>query len=125
MKSMEDESHAIAAKEIQDVLLNFGIPSSLLGFAYLTYAEELILQNPAYQHHVTKLLYVDIANKFDTTPASVERCIRKAISTACVYGHYGNYDYINVLFRNSINPKRAVPTNSQFISRVYFYLINR
>ena len=111
----------INVSEIQELLLDIGLSPSLIGFQYITYAEELALMDEEYLRHVTKLLYIDIASKYHTTPTSVERCIRHAITTAWTRG---SKEQINKLFRNSINPSKGVPTNSQFLARLYFYLAN-
>lgn len=107
--------------EIQDLLLDIGISPSLVGFQYLTYAEQLALTDEEYLRHVTKLLYIDIAKKFHTKPSCVERGIRHAINAAW---NHTSPDQISKLFRNSINPQKGIPTNSQFIARLYFYLSN-
>ena len=116
---MQNEN--INVSEIQELLLDIGLSPSLIGFQYITYAEQLALTDEEYLRHVTKLLYIDIAVKYHTTPASVERCIRHAISTAW---NHGSKEQINKLFRNSVNPNKGVPTNSQFLARLYFYLAN-
>ncbi len=110
-----------ATNEIQELLLDIGLSPSVIGFQYITYALQLVLEDEAYLRHVTKLLYIDIAKKYHSTPSSVERCIRHAITTAWTHG---SLEQINMLFRNSINPEKGVPTNSQFLARLYFYLTN-
>lgn len=110
---------AVGSSDIQNVLLDIGIPANILGYAYIAYAEELILKNEEYLQSITKMLYVNIARKYFSTPSRVERAIRHAIS---VGWSHGNMDYINSLFHNSVNPRKGSPTNSQFLSRVYFYL---
>ena len=86
--------------KIQDILLNIGIPANIYGFLYITYALQLIDQDPEYMYHVTKYLYVSIAKRFKTTPSSVERSIRHAISVGWLKG---DIEYTNRMFRNSIN----------------------
>ncbi|MDD2979916.1 MAG: sporulation initiation factor Spo0A C-terminal domain-containing protein [Hespellia sp.] len=109
----------IETSAIHEVLLNIGIPTSLLGYPYIIYATELIDSNPEYLNAITKGLYVDIAKKYSTTPSRVERSIRHAISVGWTKG---SVDFIQKMFLNSVNPERGVPTNSQFLSRLYFYL---
>lgn len=108
-------------KEIQDVLLQIGIPTNLSGFAYITCAVQLVLIDSSELHHIVKGLYVDIANNCHSTPQRVERSIRHAIEVAWTYG---DLDYIDGLFRSSVNPLKGQPTNSQFISRLYYYFLN-
>lgn len=111
----------VTEAEIQDLLLDIGLSPAALGFQFITYAEQLILMDEKYLHHVTKLLYIDVAKKFQTTPAAVERNIRHCITTAWLHGSLAE---IHKLFRNSINPEKGVPTNTQFLARLYFYFIN-
>lgn len=105
--------------KIHETLLSIGIPPNLLGYSYILYAIELIIFNPEYMHAITKELYVDIAIKYRSTPTRVERAIRHAISVA--WSH-GNLDYINNIFKYCIRPDKGVPTNSLFLSRIYYYI---
>lgn len=111
----------VTEAEIQDLLLNIGLSPATFGFQFITYAEQLILTDEKYLHHVTTMLYIDIAKKYNTTPAAVERNIRHSITSAWLHG---SLKEIHKLFRNSINPEKGVPTNSQFLARLYFYFIN-
>ncbi|MBR5583055.1 MAG: sporulation initiation factor Spo0A C-terminal domain-containing protein [Lachnospiraceae bacterium] len=110
----------ISETEIESVLLNIGVPTNLSGFLYLTIAEKLVVENPEYIKRIVKGIYFDIAAQCGTTPVSVERCIRHAIAVAWLHG---NYEYINFLFGNSVDPLKDKPTNSQFISRLYYYFL--
>ena len=106
---------------IQDMLLTIGVPPNIYGYAYITYAVELLLKDSEYQHYVTKGLYVDIAKKYKTTPSRVERAIRHAISVAWLHG---NTDLIHNIFRNCVRPDKGVPSNSVFLARLYYYIKN-
>lgn len=108
-------------KEIQDVLLHIGIPANLLGFAYITCAIQLTLSDPNELHHIVKGLYVDIAENCQSTPIRVERAIRHAIQVAWTQG---DIEYIEGMFKNSVNPMKGSPTNAQFIARLYYYFLN-
>jgi len=108
------------ANDIQEVLLDIGIPSSLLGFMYLTYAEELMMKNQHhYMRHITTYLYKDIADNYHTSSQAVERCIRHAIN---VGWNLGNCQYSHQLFKSST---QGTPSNSQFIMRLFYYLVNK
>lgn len=104
--------------EIQVILLNLGIPTNLLGFLYLAYAMQLTLNGFEYITQVSKMLYVEVAEKYKTDPLSVERCIRHAIRTT--FSH-NLTDYAISLFGDNCK----IPTNTQFISRMYFHLISQ
>lgn len=108
-------------KEIQDVLLQVGMPANLTGFAYTTRAVQLVLANSDELQCIVKGLYVHIANDCHTTPSRVERAIRHAIEVA--WSH-GDIEFIQYLFRNSVNPLKGQPTNTQFIARMYYYFVN-
>lgn len=108
-------------KEIQEVLLQIGMPANLLGFAYFTRAIQVALDNPDALQHLMKILYAEVAEEYHSTPSRVERTMRNAIEVAWTYG---DLDYIDHLFRNSVNPLKGQPTNSQFIARLYYYFNN-
>lgn len=103
-------------KAIQSTLLEIGIPTNLLGFSYIAYAEQLLLTDKEYMRN-HKLLCADIAKNFGTTPRSIESCIRNAI--AAMDTSQGLHQQI---FKNSVRKTR--PTNKQFIHAVYYYLDN-
>jgi two-component system response regulator (stage 0 sporulation protein A) len=108
-------------KEIQDVLLQIGMPANLLGFAYLTKAVQMSLENPELLHHIMKGLYTEVATEYHSTPIKVERTMRHAIEVAWTYG---DLEFIDLLFRSSVNPLKGQPTNSQFIARLFYYFNN-
>lgn len=65
----------------------------------------------------TKELYPALATKYRTTPAGVERCIRFAIAAAA---QRGNGDAWNECFGYSVYAAVDVPTNKEFIARMYW-----
>ena len=105
-------------KTIQATLLDIGVPANLLGFSYLTYAEQLLLTDSEYMRNY-KMLCMDVAKNFKTTPSSIERCIRNAI-IACWIDC--NQELNQQIFKNSVHKTR--PTNKQFLHAVYLYLDN-
>lgn len=110
----ETNTHAI-----QNVLLDIGIPANRLGFMYLVYGFELALDNYEYIVRLYKLLYVDIAKKYKTDPGCVEHCVRSAITKAFTSG---NNDRITQIFANE--KYKTAPSPTQFMSRMYFYIVN-
>ena len=64
---------------------------------------------------ITKILYPDIAKKYQTTPSRVERAIRHAIEVAW---NRGNTDTLNSMFGYTINTGKGKPTNSEFIALI-------
>lgn len=116
-KEMKEDMKEVVF-DIQELLLEIGIPANFLGFAYIVYAVHLSLENQEYAFRMSKQLYMDVAKFFGTTQPSVERCIRHAIITAWTHG---NTECIQQIFKNSINPKKGFPTNSQFITSLCLY----
>ncbi len=52
--------------QIHHLLLCLGIPSTYLGYWYLSYAVFLCLENEDYLTSVYKALYIDVSRHFDT-----------------------------------------------------------
>ena len=107
---------------LHKLLLAIGVPPNIYGYSYILRSIELILSNPEYMHYITKGLYIDVAKDFHATPSRVERAIRHAINTAWI----NNYDeeFMKTIFQNCIRPNKKVPSNSVFLSRLYYYIIN-
>ena len=97
---------------ITKILHELGIPSHIKGYQYIRDGVGLIFENPEMIGGITKELYPELANKFDTTVSRVERAIRHAIE---VSWNRGNWDLMEEIFGNSVDIDRAKPTNSEFI----------
>ena len=100
---------------ITKILHQLGIPSHIKGYQYIRDGVGLIFDNPEMIGGITKELYPELANKFDTTVSRVERAIRHAIE---VSWNRGNWDLMEEIFGNSVDIDRAKPTNSEFIVTV-------
>ena len=64
-------------------LVDLGVPTEMRGYKYIKAAVMLCLENEEYIHSTTTMLYPEIANQYATTPAAVERNIRRAIEHVC------------------------------------------
>ena len=64
---------------------------------------------------ITKKLYPEVAEKFDTSPSKVERAIRHAIEVAW---NRGKIENINSLFGVRVYNRNEKPTNGEFIALV-------
>jgi len=102
-------------KEVSMILNELGVPANLKGHAFIRMAVVEVFYNHEYMGQITKLLYPEIAKKFNSTSSRVERAIRHAIEIAW---SRGNMDMINTLFGYTINADKAKPTNSEFIAMV-------
>lgn len=92
------------------LLSEMGMQERLKGFTYLAWAAALAYENEARLFAVGRRLYQPVAQRFGTTPQSVERLIRHAVESTMdaaqargVYGQFGN----------TIDPARGKPTNAQ------------
>lgn len=75
---------------IRNHLVSIGIPSKLIGCAYLAEAVRLAAADASLTRNLSKGLYLEISRSMNTTPARVERCIRNAISVAYQSGSFEN-----------------------------------
>lgn len=69
-------------KAIGQCLHSLGLSSRSKGYLYAREAVLRIWCDPGLSHALTKCLYPDVARKFGTNPACVERAIRSAITAA-------------------------------------------
>lgn len=105
--------------KITAILKDLGIPANLLGYHYLRYGIELMMDDVSYINGIVKKLYPKIAEKFETTPTRVERAMRHAIETSWEKGSPYLTDRI---FSCSVK-EGDNPTNSEFICTVADYLM--
>ncbi|WP_062104729.1 sporulation transcription factor Spo0A [Bacillus niameyensis] len=100
---------------ITSVIHEIGVPAHIKGYLYLREAISMVYNDIELLGSITKVLYPDIAKKFNTTASRVERAIRHAIEVAW---SRGNIDSISALFGYTVSMSKAKPTNSEFIAMV-------
>ncbi|MCM3762764.1 sporulation transcription factor Spo0A [Alkalihalobacillus oceani] len=100
---------------ITSIIHEIGVPAHIKGYMYLREAITMVYNNIELLGSITKILYPDIAKKFNTTASRVERAIRHAIEVAW---SRGNIDSISSLFGYTVSHSKAKPTNSEFIAMV-------
>lgn len=100
---------------ITSIIHEIGVPAHIKGYLYLREAITMVYNDVELLGSITKVLYPDIAKKFNTTASRVERAIRHAIEVAW---SRGNLDSISSLFGYTISNTKAKPTNSEFIAMV-------
>ncbi|ASK63249.1 sporulation transcription factor Spo0A [Virgibacillus phasianinus] len=100
---------------ITNIIHEIGVPAHIKGYMYLREAITMVYNDIELLGSITKVLYPDIAKKFNTTASRVERAIRHAIEVAW---SRGNIDSISELFGYTISISKAKPTNSEFIAMV-------
>jgi len=98
--------------KLTKLLHELGVPSHIKGYEYIREGIIELYNDPSIIGGITKELYPEIANKFDTSVSRVERAIRHAIE---VSWNRGNIDLMEEIFGHSVDIDRAKPTNSEFI----------
>ncbi|HPT89749.1 MAG: sporulation transcription factor Spo0A [Acholeplasmataceae bacterium] len=101
--------------EITTLLHEIGVPAHIKGYLYIREAITMVYHNVDLLGSVTKVLYPEVARKFNTTASRVERAIRHAIEVAWVRG---NIDAISEIFSYTISYHKSKPTNSEFIAMI-------
>ena len=97
---------------ITNILHELGVPSHIKGYQYIREGIGIIYEHPETIGGITKELYPELAEKFDTTVSRVERAIRHAIE---VSWNRGNWELMEEIFGHSVDIDKAKPTNSEFI----------
>ncbi len=97
---------------VTKLLHGLGVPSHIKGYQYIREGILLMYESPSIVGAITKELYPEIANKYDTTVSRVERAIRHAIE---VSWNRGDIELMEEVFGHSVDYDRAKPTNSEFI----------
>lgn len=98
---------------VKNTLQQLGLPQHLLGYKYLKDAIIMSLKDQAILSGVTKKLYPEIARKYNTTSARVERSMRHSIEVTWIKS---DIDILNRYFGYSVNAEKGKPTNSEFIA---------
>lgn len=100
---------------VTDIIHDIGVPAHIKGYQYLRSAILMAVADMDILNSITKQLYPEIAEMYDTTPSRVERAIRHAIEVAWGRGHM---DTIDELFGYTIHAGKGKPTNSEFIALI-------
>lgn len=101
--------------EITTLLHEIGVPAHIRGYLYIREAIMMVYKNVEILGGITKILYPEIAKRYQTTASRVERAIRHAIEVAWVRG---NVDAISDIFSYTISYHKTKPTNSEFIAMI-------
>ena len=102
-------------EKISNVFISVGIPAHIKGYQFLRDAIKMAIDEPDIINSITKRLYPEVAEHFDTTASKVERAIRHAIEVAW---NKGKIENINTLFGLKVYTSNEKPTNGEFIALV-------
>ena len=102
-------------QRITEIFMTVGIPAHIKGYQFLREAIKMAIDAPEIINSITKRLYPDVADHFQTSPSKVERAIRHAIEVAW---NKGKIENINSLFGVKVYSSNEKPTNGEFIALV-------
>lgn len=100
-------------ERISRLLISIGVPTNLLGYAYLRTALLLSLSHPEILRGMNRLLYPQVAQQHSVTARSVERAIRHAIGQTWARGGGAHYRQLMGRSASSVGDR---PTNGEFIT---------
>ena len=100
-------------QQVTDMIHFMGVPAHIKGYQYLRIAIMMVVEDPTNISAITKVLYPTIAKQYKTEPSRVERAIRHAIEVS--WARQG-YEAEMEVFKNTIDPNKGKPTNSEFIA---------
>ena len=100
---------------VTQVLHEIGVPAHIKGYQYLRHAIIMTINDMDTINSVTKILYPEVARRFDTTPSRVERAIRHAIEVAW---DRGDLETLQKFFGYTVSNVKGKPTNSEFIAMI-------
>ena len=102
-------------ERISNIFITVGIPAHIKGYQFLREAIKMAIDTPEIVNSITKKLYPNIAEKFNTSASKVERAIRHAIEVAW---NRGKIENINSVFGLQVYGTNEKPTNGEFIALV-------
>ena len=100
---------------VTEIIHEIGVPAHIKGYRYLREAIILAVKNRELIEAITKELYPQVAETFQTTPSKVERAIRHAIEIAW---DRGDLDTLQRFFGYTVSNTKGKPTNSEFIALI-------
>ena len=100
---------------VTDIIHEIGVPAHIKGYQYRREAIILTIKDMDMINAVTKVLYPEVAKKFNTTPSRVERAIRHAIEVAW---DRGDIETLQKFFGYTVSNIKGKPTNSEFIAMI-------
>ncbi len=98
-----------------EMMLDMGIPAHLKGYRFVRMAVMMAIDDMKVVGSVTKLLYPEIAKRYNTTDGKVERAIRNAIE---ISWERGNRITFERMFGYCMESGQGRPTNSEFIAAI-------
>ena len=112
----EFNSNPELCKAIRTELFGLGVPEHLKGYEYLVESIAIAVHDHTALRKITQCIYPEVAQDYETTPASVERALRTAIEAT--FGNGENIAVLSTYFGKAYNACKAKVTNKAFVTRV-------
>ena len=109
-----DRQHSMESR-VTAIIHEIGVPAHIKGYHYLREAILYCIDNIEAINAVTKILYPEVAKRYNTTPSRVERAVRHAIEVAW---DRGDLDTLQKYFGYTVSNIKGKPTNSEFIAMI-------
>lgn len=111
----ESPSRSELKNLVTSVIHEIGVPAHIKGYQYLREAILIAIDDMEVINAVTKVLYPEVAKRFETTASRVERAIRHAIEVAW---DRGDLETLQKYFGYTVSNAKGKPTNSEFIAMI-------
>ncbi len=115
MKDINSNKYGTLEIEISSILHNLGIPSHIRGYRYIRDGIMILYDKNNCINYITKEVYPELAEKYETTSSRIERAIRNAIE---ISWERGDLNLIEDLFGHSIDYNKSKPTNYEYLSTI-------
>lgn len=100
---------------VTNIIHEIGVPAHIKGYQYLREAIMISVKDMEVINAVTKVLYPEVAKRYNTTASRVERAIRHAIEVAW---DRGDLETLQKYFGYTVSNIKGKPTNSEFIAMI-------
>ena len=107
--------HQSLESSVTSIIHEIGVPAHIKCYQYLREAIVMTVENMEVINAVTKVLYPEVAKRFNTTASRVERAIRHAIEVAW---DRGDLETLQKYFGYTVSNAKGKPTNSEFIAMI-------
>ena len=112
---LSSRPHQSLEASVTSIIHEIGVPAHIKGYQYLREAIIMTVENMDVINAVTKILYPEVAKRFNTTASRVERAIRHAIEVAW---DRGDLETLQKYFGYTVSNAKGKPTNSEFIAMI-------
>lgn len=111
----QEDPIADLSAQVTSIIHEIGVPAHIKGYQYLREAILIAVEDMDVINAVTKVLYPEVARRYNTTPSRVERAIRHAIEVAW---DRGDLETLQKFFGYTVSNTKGKPTNSEFIAMI-------